>query len=173
MDWRMYFLRHGIAANHAEDGSFNDDLRPLTDKGRHRTALVVRSLKKMGGQVDIIFHSPLLRAQQTAQIAADELGVDRMVEIPELLPERGPIELEEVLTELRKPGENVMMVGHQPNMSYALAWAISGNNGAMLDMKKAGLASVRFRGQSFHGPGVLEWLMTPRWVSFMFPDEKW
>ncbi|GBE30680.1 MAG TPA: phosphohistidine phosphatase SixA [Bacteroidetes bacterium] len=173
MDWRMYFLRHGIAANQAVDGSYNDALRPLTEKGRHRTSLVVCALKRIGGQVDIIFHSPLLRAQQTAQIAADELGVDRMQEISELLPERSPFDLEDVLTQMRKPGENVMMVGHQPHMSHALAWAISANNTAMLDMDTAGLASVRFAGQSYHGPGVLEWLMTPRWVSFMFPDEKW
>jgi phosphohistidine phosphatase len=173
VSWRLYFLRHGIASDFAEDGSFSDERRPLTDVGRHRTSLVARSLKKMDAEVDVIFHSPYLRAQETAQIAAHELGVDNLVETETLFPSGSSLDLERLLSEEREVGQNVMLVGHQPNMSVGLAWATSGDNGAMMDMKKAGLACVRFLGETYRGPGVLEWLMTPKWVSFIFPDEKW
>ncbi len=173
MEWHLYLLRHGIAADYAEDGSYNDSMRPLTDKGRHRTRLVVRALEKMDGKVDRIFSSPYLRAKQTAEIAADVLGVSAVEESHSLYPGSSPHELETLLRDIRQPGENVMLVGHQPHMSMALAWAISGQNGAMMDMKKAGLANVRFGGNTFRGPGMLEWLLTPKWVSFIFPGEEW
>ncbi len=173
MSWKLYFLRHGIAGNSAEDGSYSDELRPLTDVGRHRTALVVRSLKQMEAEVDVIFHSPLLRAQQTAEIAAHELGVDTLIETRNLYPGSHPEELEDLLAENLKPGQNAMLVGHQPNMSASLSWMISGHNGSMLDMRKAGLACVRFAGETYRGPGVLEWLITPKWAHIVHPDEKW
>jgi phosphohistidine phosphatase len=173
VSWNLYFMRHGIASNAAIDGTYFDELRPLTDSGRHRATLVVRSLVQMEGKVDVIFHSPLLRAQQTAEIAAHELGVTTLIETRSLFPESHPEELEGLLVENLKPGQNAMLVGHQPNMSAALSWMISGQLGSMLDMSTGGLACIRFAGKTYGGPGVLEWLITPKWAHIVHPDEKW
>jgi len=51
-----------------------DPARPLTPLGREEVARVARVARKMGVRVELILHSGKLRALETAEILARELG---------------------------------------------------------------------------------------------------
>src|SRR5882724_8494631 len=68
----LYLLRHGIAEE-GRPGS-PDSSRELTQEGRDKTAAVLKLARQGGVQPSLIVSSPLIRAHQTAKIAAKELG---------------------------------------------------------------------------------------------------
>ncbi|NUP51107.1 MAG: bifunctional RNase H/acid phosphatase [Catenulispora sp.] len=70
----LILLRHGATPLTAEkrfSGSGDPD---LADTGRAQAAAVARRLKARGG-IDVVVSSPLARTRQTAQAAADALGL--------------------------------------------------------------------------------------------------
>lgn len=120
-------LRHG----HAADGSPDAD-RPLTDKGRGQADAAGRALAALGVELDACVTSPKVRARDTAGLACKSLGVTP--EEDERLA-GGPFDPRE-LTEGR--GEEVLLVGHEPDFSMAVARM----TGAQVRMRKGGLAAV-------------------------------
>ena len=68
---RLYFLRHGAAD--WPDWKKPDDERPLTKAGRKEVHEVGELLTALRVQLDVILTSPLPRAAQTADIAAEHL----------------------------------------------------------------------------------------------------
>src|SRR5579871_4658730 len=76
---RLILLRHGLAVPHGTEG-FDDDERPLTEKGERRVRQVARSLKRLGIKLDKVLTSPLPRASRTAEIVADVLNVAFLLE---------------------------------------------------------------------------------------------
>jgi len=83
---RYWALRHG-EAGHNVAGLLDSDgtVHGLTDKGRAQVRKAARSLKDAG--IDLVVSSPAKRAQETASIVADVLGVkvvsydDRIAEV--------------------------------------------------------------------------------------------
>src|SRR5438552_18294312 len=68
---QLYFLRHGEAD--WPDWKKSDDERPLTDFGKKEMRDVAKFLARLKVRPDLIVTSPLPRAAQTAEIAADYL----------------------------------------------------------------------------------------------------
>ena len=84
---QFIFVRHGQSQANAE-GIIADGAVPLTDKGVDQARITGLEVKKLG--ITTIVCSPYLRAQQTAQIIAGELGIDLAhIKIIEELRERG------------------------------------------------------------------------------------
>src|SRR4051794_40169906 len=81
---RLFLLRHGLAVPHGTEG-FDDDDRPLTEKGERRFRQVARGLKRLGLKLDKVVTSPLPRASRTAEIVADVLNVAYLLEDSESL----------------------------------------------------------------------------------------
>jgi 2,3-bisphosphoglycerate-dependent phosphoglycerate mutase len=75
----IIILRHGESTANAE-GLLSDGLEdaPLTEKGKEEVKSVVKQLKKI--KISKIYSSPVIRAIQTAQIVADEFGLDVVIE---------------------------------------------------------------------------------------------
>lgn len=83
----LYIVRHGHTQMN-EQGRFSGQTEtPLTAKGREQAKEAGKQASKLG--IDYIVASPLSRAQDTAQIIAQEIGYpeDRIV-IDDLLMER-------------------------------------------------------------------------------------
>ena len=100
---------------------------------------------------DVILTSPLLRATQTADIAADHLKV-RVQEENLLAP---GFRVEELTRLLRKyPQQVLMLVGHEPDFSLTIG-ALTGTS---LKLSKAGVALVDLNLQK----GKLLWLFPPK-----------
>lgn len=153
----LYFLRHGLAGNR-EDWEGDDRARPLTKKGEKRTALSAEMMDAIIPDLDEIITSPLVRARQTAEIVADEMGMkDAKIEDERLAP---GFNLEK-LTEIVKAypdAEALMLVGHEPDFSETISSLIGGGN---IVCKKGGLARVDLINLD-PLQGQLVWLLQPK-----------
>lgn len=123
----IWLLRHG----EAEDGS-PDPERRLTAKGEEQARAAGKALERLDEHLDVCVSSPKVRARDTALLACEPLGVD-VVEDRRL--EGGPFDLGEVAAD---HGEDVLLVGHDPDFSMAVHDA----TGAQVRMPKGGLAGV-------------------------------
>jgi phosphohistidine phosphatase len=102
-------------------------------------------------EVDFVLTSPLPRAAQTADIAAEHLKVICREE-KLLAPGFSAGEVPRLLR--KHPHDSLMLVGHEPDFSGI----IESLTGANVKMAKAGLALVDYAA----GKGRLLWLLPPR-----------
>jgi phosphohistidine phosphatase len=108
-----------VIVRHAEAAPGDpDELRPLTAAGREQARALGRQLRGQGLRPDAVVSSPLLRARETA--AALGLGESDVDE--RLAPGATAADIRDSAT---GRGETVVVVGHQPDCSQAVA-AISG-----------------------------------------------
>ena len=124
----IWLLRHGDA----EDGAGKPDAdRDVTGKGEAQSVNAGRALKRLGVKLDVCLTSPKVRAKRTAELACTSL--DCPVEEDARLAggDFDPLEL------AAGRGE-VMLVGHEPDCSQAVALA----TGSRVKMKKGGLAAI-------------------------------
>jgi phosphohistidine phosphatase len=110
---RLLIVRHAEAASGSPD-----DLRPLTPEGREHARAVGDRLRKEGFAADAVLSSPLLRARQTAEA----LGLGAPEVDDRLAPGASPFDVRDAAA---GRGETVVVVGHQPDCSKAVA-ALSG-----------------------------------------------
>jgi phosphohistidine phosphatase len=147
----LYFLRHGEAD--WPDWKKSDDERPLTKRGKKEMHEVGKFLKRVKADPELIVTSPLPRASQTAEIAAEHLKV-KSREDKLAAPGFGRAELERLLK--KYPAESLMIVGHEPDFSET----ISDLTGASLKLSKGGVALVELDRSWRHGR--LLWLFPPK-----------
>lgn len=125
----IWLLRHGDA----EDGAGKPDAeRNLTEKGESQSRQAGRALKALGVRLDVCLTSPKVRARRTAELACEALGTK--VEEDERLSggDFDPLEL------ASGRGEEVLLVGHEPDFSRAVA----ATTGSRVKMKKGGIAAI-------------------------------
>jgi len=158
----LYILRHAIAASR-EDAHFpHDSERPLTAKGTAKLRRVVRGMKALGLSFDLILTSPYVRARETAELVADELGVAKKVErTPHLAPDGNPRALMELVGSRCREGESILLVGHEPCLSQLISVLVSGDERTTITMKKAGLCRLAIQRPRYGRCASLEWLLTP------------
>ena len=110
-----------LIVRHAEAASGNpDELRPLTPKGREHARAVGARLRDEGFAADAVVSSPLLRARETAEA----LGLGAPEVDDRLAPGASPFDVRDAAA---GRGETVVVVGHQPDCSRAVA-ALSGGD---------------------------------------------
>lgn len=155
---RIYLLRHGIAE--ARGGDKADAERRLTAEGREKLRQVLAQARAAGAAPDSILSSPLVRALETARLAADILGYRGEIERSDaLLPDASPPALWQEIR-ANKNRQAVLAAGHEPHLSAALAYLL-GTPSLQVDFKKGALALLdcdRFGPQP---QCVLKWLITP------------
>jgi phosphohistidine phosphatase len=131
----IHLLRHG----EAEDGEGRpDEERELTEKGRRQAQAAGLALSILGAGIDACLTSPKIRARDTARLACEALGI----EPEETIDLRGgPFDARE----LADGRGNVLLVGHEPDMSREILRL----TGAEVKLRKGGLAAVE--GRLLHG----------------------
>lgn len=112
---KIYFLRHGQAD--WPDWNKPDDERPLTKKGRKEMEKVGKFLRALDPKISLVLSSPLPRALQTAEIAAQSLRLPLKKE-PALAKGFTPAKLRTLLPREKK--SNLMLVGHEPDFSKVI-----------------------------------------------------
>ena len=157
MNLKLYLLRHGQAGSrHRWKG--DDSARPLTGRGKQRMKREAATIRKMDLRLDLILTSPLARAQQTAEIVAEALGLgSRLVTDSRLAPGFGPRQLRALLVKHRR-ATALMLVGHEPDLSRTISHLIGGGR---LDVKKGALALVELKDR-VSPAGRLVWLIPPK-----------
>jgi phosphohistidine phosphatase len=164
---RLLVFRHGIAEEHAADGT--DASRVLTAQGVERTRAAARGLAQIAGPLDVILTSPRMRAVQTANEAGAAFGC--AVEVLDALSDGSP---EETLRALAGRSEGAaMIVGHEPMLSELVEQVCTGSRRlGFVDMRKAGCACLDVVLQSGGDvtSATLLWLATPRMLRALEPD---
>ncbi len=157
---RLYIVRHAYAGEHGDPRYPNDEVRPLTDKGRKRFRQAVKKLAKRGFAPAIVATSPLVRCRQTADVIAERLDlVGRIVELDDLRPGS---QLESLVRWTNDHNMDQMAwVGHAPDVQI-LAGALLGAREEALAFTKGAVAAINFEGFVTPGQGTLAWLATPK-----------
>jgi phosphohistidine phosphatase len=124
----IWLLRHGDAE--AGDGK-PDPERDLTEKGERQSIAAGKALEALGVKLDVCLTSPKVRARRTAELACEPLGT--------------PIEEDDRLAggdfdplDLAAGRGEVMLVGHEPDLSSAVARV----TGSRVKFKKGGIAAI-------------------------------
>lgn len=157
---RLFLLRHGLAVPHGAEG-FDDDDRPLTERGERRVRQVARGLGRLGLKLDRIVTSPLPRASRTAEIVADVLDAAYLVEESDAIrPGAAPESIRDWLA--GRPERRILLVGHNPNLSELLALLVAGAaRPAFCELRKAGVAALR---DDPTGRYHVDWIARPRLI---------
>ncbi len=165
----LYLLRHGLAAERDPRKFPDDSLRPLLAKGEERIRLCGEAIRALGLSFDLILSSPYRRAAQTAEIVAAQLGLRKRLQFCDELACGGdPKGLVRYLKRLRPERENLLLVGHEPDLSQLMSWLISGDSAVAMAMKKGGLAKLEIEGELRYGRcATLAWLLTPKQLALL------
>ena len=160
----LYFLRHGQAGERREWGG-PDEERPLTEAGKTQTARATAGLVRLGLKPDLILTSPLIRARQTAEIAAQELGIGGRVTPDDRLGPGFDLKGLSQIVSRHNGHEKLLFVGHEPDFSDVVGRLIGG---AQVVMKKGSVAAVEITGlQPLRGK--LLWLATAQMLELPTP----
>jgi phosphohistidine phosphatase len=113
---RLYLVRHGEAAPGDPDES-----RPLTSEGREQARALGARLRNEDASPSVVLTSPLLRARETGAELAKALDVE--TEPEERLAPGATVK--DVRAAVEGRGEQVVVVGHQPDFGQ-IAAALTG-----------------------------------------------
>jgi len=137
----IFILRHG----QAEAQMTTDAARQLTDKGRSDTARIVQA-RLADLPLAQIWASPLVRAQQTAEIAASYFPRLKIQTSDLLVPEANPQVLMNWLDELNAQfigtDRSILLVSHQPLVG-TLVNRLCGKSDDYYPMGTSSLAAIR------------------------------
>ncbi len=160
---QLYFIRHGIAADHT--GFEHDFDRPLTDQGIAKTSAIAQRFAALGLCFDRILTSPLVRAQQTAELLR-VAGLCGVIEEFGALAPGGDVEALVSWWSGLSPvqaGETIAIVGHQPDLGQWAEWLLWGQTMEKLIVKKAGVIGMEVSPLGLAcGMCELFWLTPPR-----------
>ena len=116
---KLYLAQHGPAV----DKTVNRD-RPLSEEGQQEVAGVARYLKQADAKISGIYHSGKTRAQQTAAIIADELGIDHVDQLDGINPND---DIEPVVEQINKLTDDTMIISHIPFLPRIVSRLLTGN----------------------------------------------
>jgi phosphohistidine phosphatase len=156
---QVYLLRHGIAED--QQAGKSDAQRQLTPKGIRKLKDVLKQASTYEVAPSLILSSPLVRARQTADVAAGELAYkESILETTSLIPEASP---EQVWDELRvhRDEREVMLIGHEPLFSSLYAFLLNSPTLAV-QVRKGSIGRIEIDAGSSKPRGVLRWMLVPR-----------
>jgi phosphohistidine phosphatase len=160
----LYVIRHAEAVPLGEGGVIEDAARPLTAAGEEQVKTLAAAFERKNIRPGVVVSSPLLRARQTAEGLARQLGSPapevRMCE--DLAPGGKRRRLNRFLKDLG--AESVALVGHQPDLGEFTAWLIGSKKGE-IDLEKAGVACIKCKTGPGRLRGSLLWLVTTQWLT--------
>ncbi|WP_269525596.1 SixA phosphatase family protein [Coraliomargarita parva] len=158
---KVYLLRHAKAVP-----GFPDASRCLAERGRAQALAMGRFFKgKASFAPRVLWHSPLARAVETAELFLEAWGsaVSETGEMEALEPEMDP---QPVIDALERCTSDILIVGHNPNLEILASQLLCEERcrsriclktGSMICLEWAPVSNY---GQ--FGPCILRWMMDPR-----------
>lgn len=111
-------VRKLLLVRHATAGEADSDhARPLTPSGERDARHLGRWLLDHYPEIDLILYSTSLRTKTTAQVIAEELKILSVKENEELY-ESSVRTMLNLINNLPEENENVVLVAHNPTISY-------------------------------------------------------
>jgi phosphohistidine phosphatase len=148
---RVYLVQHGEAKKEEED-----PLRPLSESGREDVQRVAKYAENLDIQANKIYHSGKLRAKQTAEILAEKLNIEQVIEAEKLAPNADPKVWEDRLSGI---DEEVILVGHLPHLSKLSGGLLCGDEEKeTVAFRMGGIVCLERNGD---GHWSVQWMITP------------
>lgn len=162
----LYVLRHA-SAGERRPNPILDLRRPLDKDGKRHCIHLAHVLNAMKLQFDLIVSSPLKRSLQTASLVGTEMGYESQILMSNALSPDGTFqEFQRLLSESRAY-ENLLVVGHNPNIAQFLSGLLIAPGATALPqirLRKGSLARVSLT----RGPATLQWVLDPRIVRALY-----
>ena len=151
---KIVLVRHAAAIERG--GDVPDERRYLTPDGRISFRRTARTMAKRGVAPGLILTSPLLRSVQTADILAETLEYSGPLEaVEELAPGFDLQRLERLLGRYPHAGE-LVLVGHEPDLSDLAAALLGLPNDFKL--RKGSAVRLNVDPANLKGAAVFKWL---------------
>jgi len=120
-------------------------------------------MRGLGVRFDVILTSPYRRALETAFVVGREYRLGESIQTtaalkPEVLPEEVIRSLQDKYSSCR----NLLLVGHDPQLSALVSTLTSGSAGARPLLKKGGLCKLQVEKLQLGKCATLLWLLTPK-----------
>jgi phosphohistidine phosphatase len=161
---RVTLIRHAEAGDDAP----RDEARALTARGREDARRLGQALARRGVEFSLMVTSPLVRAVQTAEIVAAQIGYRDRIAVTDLLVPEGIAS--RVVAFLRSTGReqqegtpSIALVAHEPILS-TLAAALIGKT-RHPPLRKTEALRIRLGSGPANGPegkGLLRWRVDAR-----------
>ena len=168
----LFILRHASAGVRRANPLL-DRKRPLDKEGKRHCLQLAEVLNQMKISFDLVVSSPLKRCMQTASLVGTETGYEsKILSSAALAPEASLPQFQNLLSEC-SIYENLLLVGHNPNLTTFLAALIAQTPTATpletgtrppARLRKGSLARLSYS----RGPGTLQWLLDPRTVRAVY-----
>ncbi len=159
---QLFIIRHSLAVEMIESGVEDDAQRWLSSEGIERIEDISEGIKKLIPEIDCIFTSPFVRAEQTANIIAQAYSTPPPVEVTPLLQPGADISAIDKLAQKILDDGKAAFVGHQPDCSRIINELIGGTNPEAIEMRKGAVCRIDVKGAPLPGSGLLMWLLQPR-----------
>lgn len=164
----LYILRHASAGTRRAN-PIVDVKRPLDKEGKQQCILVGNCLNALKVQFDLIISSSLKRALQTASLVGTETGYDAKILVSEALAPTATLAAFDKLISSLSHYENVLVVGHNPNLAIFLGSLFGARNVTDVGiLRPSARPRIRLRKGAIarvdctERPGTLHWLVDPR-----------
>lgn len=136
----VYVMRHAEAVEGSD--TLPDEWRYLTEKGRLAAQKMSAAIARYGPKSRLTITSPLTRAVQTAEIAAEKACRKNVViASPLLLPGADIYELVGYIKSC-KDAKRIMVVGHEPQLGLLVA-ALLGCSDSNITLKKGACVTLK------------------------------
>jgi phosphohistidine phosphatase len=166
----LFILRHASAGT-SRLNPLIDRKRPLDKDGKRHCLQLAALLNAQKTSFDLVISSSLKRSLQTAQLVATETGYEsQIVQSDALAPTATFADFQRLLQTVSTENpekENILVVGHNPNLAGFLASLLVPNGAgavARIRLRKGSIAHVTFS----RGPATLQNLIDPRLVRAVY-----
>jgi phosphohistidine phosphatase len=165
----LFILRHASAGS-PRANPLLDLKRPIDKDGKTQCLQLAHVLNALKLNFDLVISSPLKRAQQTAQLVATETGYEQKILISNALTPAATFAQFQRLLRDCSTSENVLVVGHNPNLTQFLGQLLGVGANAdttgtpRVRLRKGSLARVNLQ----RNTAVLQSLIDPRVVRALY-----
>ena len=153
----LYVMRHAEAVDANDD--LPDEWRYLTDKGIKSVVNVSQNLARYGRKPRLIISSPLVRAVQTAQIAAAYACRKNELMVSGLLQADGDIGQLQDFLRTHAGAKRLMVVGHEPHLGSLVASLLQKEDTLLL--KKGSCVALELDTSATDKPARFLWYLVP------------
>ena len=159
---RLFLIRHA----HAKE-CFPDEERPLSEFGISQIRKLSDTLARdTFAQIKQIWHSPYLRARQTAELLAENLGLDAPLRsVSKITPYGDPDSVAREIAAISCFDADLAVVAHNPLLESLAATLLGRKSGGYITFKKGTIASLTLvENADIYNPlgtWALEFLVSP------------
>jgi len=153
---KLYLVQHAKAAPKGADPE-----RPLTEQGKRDIQQVASLIKPLNLSVDYLWHSGKKRAEQTAEVLANAIKINKEHAARDGLGPNDDVTV--IKDELNTIRQEIMIVGHLPFLAKLASLLLDRSESAnIVAFKNAGIVCLN---HSAENQWQLEWMIIPELLS--------